>query len=115
MTSGNKDSNKSDSGGSDDGGRSDDKGERAEKLLNMDRRHIGDKLMKKESSKMEGDFVRSSTAEEMLFLNNNLLPAPKKSVKVLNKQTSVGNVVRQLNSKDDMCRSKSLFISQFAR
>jgi len=48
----NQDSNKSDSGGSDD--KSDDRGERAEKLLNMDRRHIGDKLMKKESSRMAG-------------------------------------------------------------
>ena len=91
MTSGNKDSNKSDSGGSDD----DDKGERAEKLLNMDRRHIGDKLMKKESSRIDGNFQRSST-DEALFLKNNFLKAPKKSFKVLNKQTSVGNVVQQL-------------------
>ena len=63
MTSGNKDSIKSDSGGSEDGGRSDEKGERAEKLLNMDRRHIGDKLMKKESSRMTRNFQRTSTDE----------------------------------------------------
>ena len=51
----NQDSNKSDSGGSDD--KSDDRGERAEKLLNMDRRHIGDKLMKKESYQIAGNFI----------------------------------------------------------